>query len=191
MTAQSKYILRGILAVLFFHGTFPTTSPSETFKLFDFGQNWKFARSKKENHFQIMNTILKTFVLKQCSWNESKWVLYTCCYYFGYYGYYGYYLGFDRCFIVYMVNLFKIFENILRLKSLWNNFEWCSAKDGWGWSFTVADPGYPRQGAPTSKRLGLQPIIYSNFCQKLHEYYRILIQRGAHVPGAPLDPPLV
>ena len=56
----------------------------------------------------------------------------------------------------------------------------------------VADPGFPRGGAPTPG--GAPTYDFVNFRRKLHENEEILAARGggARVPCAPpLDPPLV
>ena len=53
----------------------------------------------------------------------------------------------------------------------------------------VEDPGFPRRGRghqPLS--LVKKPIIWQDFCRKLHEMKEIKPRRG--VPDAPLDPPM-
>ena len=48
----------------------------------------------------------------------------------------------------------------------------------------MADPGFPRGGAPTPE--GTPTYYLANFFQKLHENEEISGQRGARVPRAPL-----
>ena len=46
-----------------------------------------------------------------------------------------------------------------------------------------------QRGCQLSKEV-CQPIILQNFCRNLHENERIWTERGARVPGAPLNQPL-
>ena len=53
----------------------------------------------------------------------------------------------------------------------------------------VADPGFPLGGGANSE--GVPTYDFAKFSQKLHEIERIWAPVwGAHVPRAPLDPPL-
>ena len=47
----------------------------------------------------------------------------------------------------------------------------------------VADPGFPRGGAPTPE--GTPIYYFGHFFRKLHENEEILGQRGSRVPHAP------
>ena len=55
-------------------------------------------------------------------------------------------------------------------------------------SQTVTDPGFSRQGQRQPLSFGQKPIIWQDFCQKLHGNERNWM--GAYVPSAPLDPPM-
>ena len=55
------------------------------------------------------------------------------------------------------------------------------------YSFSVADPGFPRGGGAKSPG-GAPTYDFAIFSQELHEIERIWA-RGGRVPRAPLDPP--
>ena len=54
----------------------------------------------------------------------------------------------------------------------------------------VTDPGFPRGGGANSRGGGAPTYDFAKFPQKLHGIERIWNPQGAHVPLAPLDPPL-
>ena len=56
---------------------------------------------------------------------------------------------------------------------------------------SVADPGFPRDRAPTLGGRGGADIRFCQIFPKHHKIERIWTPRGTRVPHAPLDPPLV
>ena len=47
------------------------------------------------------------------------------------------------------------------------------------------DPEFPRWAGRQPLVWGQKPIIWQDFCQKLHENERNWIEKGARVPSAP------
>ena len=54
---------------------------------------------------------------------------------------------------------------------------------------SLVDPGFPGGEGANSKG-GCEKLFCQFFPRKLHEIERIWTARGAHIPDAPLDPPM-